>query len=96
MPKGIKQRERLGCNARLSAEFIQEQMLLGIRADVLRQLCMHYLGIRWLWGRGEPRRETKGNQKGTNNVSTCPEIHRAGELMDSISVNPHSNSTSQS
>lgn len=63
MPKGIKQRERLGCNARLSAEFIQEQMLLGIRADVPRQLCMRYLGIRWLWGRGNQEGRLGGIRK---------------------------------
>lgn len=40
-----------GCQARLTAKFIQEQMLLGIHADG-PQLCMSYLEIRWLWGRG--------------------------------------------
>lgn len=81
------------CNARFSAEFIQEQMFLGIRADVPKQLCMRYLEIRWLWGRGNQEGRLVGNQKGANNVSASLQMHRAGKFTDSISVNPHSNPT---
>lgn len=47
-------------------------MLLGTHANVPTVSWMHYVEIRLFGGVGRPkRRETMGNRKETNNVSTC-------------------------